>query len=184
MQASDDVSACGDPARPAVAHDVPIRLPTHEQVRGFDFLHGAWRVTHRKLRERLADCVEWIEFPGTLDVGPILGGCGNLDDNELFDPAGGYQANSLRLFHPARNEWSIWWLSSRDPVLESPVVGGFSGPKGTFFGSEILDGRPVLVRTTYEPLSLDRAEWTQAFSPDDGASWEVNWIMSFERSSQ
>lgn len=154
---------------------------TARHARGFDFLHGRWTVTHRKLRERLAGCEEWVEFPGTLDVGPILDGLGNFDSNGLEDPEGAYEAHSLRLYNPGRDEWSIWWLSSRAPGLDSPVVGGFSGAKGTFLGPDRHEGRPVLVRTTYEPLSCDAAEWTQAFSPDDGATWEVNWTMSFAR---
>jgi hypothetical protein len=32
----------------------------------FDFLVGHWRVHHRKLKERLANNHEWIDFEGTL----------------------------------------------------------------------------------------------------------------------
>jgi hypothetical protein len=31
----------------------------------FDFLIGDWRVHHRRLKERLANSQEWIEFDGT-----------------------------------------------------------------------------------------------------------------------
>ena len=65
---------------------------------GFDFLLGRWAVRHRKLRRRLAGASDWFEFPGTLDVRPILGGLGNVDENVLEDPAGRYLASSLRLF--------------------------------------------------------------------------------------
>lgn len=167
--------------------DVPAAHPPTEagraagHARAFDFLHGSWSVTHRKLRERLAGCTEWTKFPGELAVDEILGGLGNFDRNELADPAGDYQAHSLRLYNPARDTWSIWWLSSRAPALDEQVVGGFAGAKGTFFGDDQHAGEPVRVRTTYEPLSPDRAEWTQAFSPDGGVTWEVNWVMSFTR---
>lgn len=156
-------------------------MACQEQRRGFEFLLGRWSVHHRKLRDRLCACREWYDFPGTLEVRTILGGTGNFDHNELFDPAGSYEASSLRLFDPEADKWSIYWLDARAPSLERPVVGRFDGIKGTFFNEEELRGRPVRVRTTYKPLSPSTAEWTQAFSPDGGESWEVNWVMEFTR---
>lgn len=149
---------------------------------GFDFLHGRWTVTHRKLRERLSGSDEWFEFPGTLDVKPILGGLGNVDWNVLQDPGGAFEATSLRVFDPGAGRWTIYWLDGRAPsALEPPVVGGFTGAKGIFFADDSFKGRPIKVRTTYEPLGPGKAQWTQAFSPDGGATWEVNWIMDFAR---
>ena len=153
------------------------------EVRGFDFLHGRWQVVHRKLRERLVGNTEWFEFPGTLTVAPILGGLGNFDQNVLSDPKGTYEASSLRLFNPHQKQWSIWWFDARLPGLDPPVVGGFQGKKGTFYSRDVFKDRPIRVRTTYEPLTPQRAQWTQAFSPDDGLTWEVNWIMDFNRES-
>ncbi len=41
---------------------------------GFDFLHGRWRVTHPKLKERLAGRAGGYEFPASLETGiSILG---------------------------------------------------------------------------------------------------------------
>jgi hypothetical protein len=153
------------------------------EARGFDFLHGRWNVVHRKLRERLVGNTEWFEFPGTLEVAPILGGLGNFDQNVLSDPQGTYEASSLRLLNPREKQWSIWWFDARLSGIDPPVVGGFQGKKGTFYSRDVFKDRPIRVRTTYEPLTPDHAQWTQAFSPDDGATWEVNWIMDFKRAS-
>jgi hypothetical protein len=152
-------------------------------ARGFDFLHGKWNVTHRKLKQRLAGNNDWFEFPGTLAVAPILAGLGNFDENVLSDPKGTFQASSLRLFNPGSNQWSIWWLDARLPTVEPPVIGGFEGSKGTFYAQDVFNERLIRVRTTYEPLAPDRAQWTQAFSANDGAAWETNWIMDFKRSA-
>lgn len=149
---------------------------------GFDFLHGRWTVTHRKLRERLVGNRDWFEFPGTLQVEPILSGLGNIDRNVLQDPAGTYETTSLRLFDPKARKWTIYWLDARSPsAVDPPVVGGFGGRKGSFFSDDSFRGQPIRVRTTYEPLDAGTAEWTQAFSVDAGASWETNWIMTFGR---
>jgi hypothetical protein len=149
---------------------------------GFDFLHGQWEVRHAKLRERLAGCREWYDFPGTLDVAPILGGLGNFDYNGLADPAGSYEAHSLRLFSPNDQRWRVWWLDARDPGagLGRPVVGRFEGCKIVLRGDDTFSGRPIEVRTTYEPIGERAAQWTQAFLDKDG-DWEVNWVMDFAR---
>ncbi|QNA86707.1 DUF1579 domain-containing protein [Sphingomonas sp. So64.6b] len=151
------------------------------RMAGFDFLHGQWRVTHRKLGARLAGARDWFDFPGTLQVDPVLDGLGNIDVNVLDDPNGAYRAHSLRLFDASTGLWSIWWIDRRSTTIDPPVIGGFEGRKGTFFGDDLFAGKPIRVRTTYEPFDDTRAEWTQAFSADGGASWEVNWIMEFHR---
>jgi hypothetical protein len=55
-------------------------------VHDFDFLVGQWRVHHRKLKERLANNHEWIEFEGTLNSQPLMGSYGNVDDLVLEVP--------------------------------------------------------------------------------------------------
>lgn len=148
---------------------------------GFDFLHGRWTVRHRKLKQRLAGSTEWIEFPGTLDVKPFLGGLGNIDENVLDDPAGRFLATSIRVFDPARTEWSIYWTDGRRAGLDKPVVGRFDGRIGHFYNDDELGGRRIRVRFTYEDLTPTHARWSQAFSADAGTSWEVNWTMDFAR---
>ena len=55
-------------------------------VHDFDFLHGRWRVRHRRLKQRLAGSDEWDTFEGTCHAWPILDGAGNVDDNVLELP--------------------------------------------------------------------------------------------------
>ncbi len=153
-------------------------------ARGFDFLVGQWRVLHRKRRQRLRGNDDWFEFPGTLEVGPILGGVGNIDRNDLDDPDGRYQATSLRLFDAAQGTWSIYWIDGRYAGIDTPVVGVFDGSVGQFYSEDSFEGRPIRVRFTYEDLGPQNARWSQAFSADGGANWETNWIMEFTRMEQ
>jgi hypothetical protein len=39
--------------------------PNLTGLHDFDFLVGQWQVRHRRLKERLADSHEWVEFEGT-----------------------------------------------------------------------------------------------------------------------
>jgi hypothetical protein len=149
----------------------------------FDFVIGDWRVTHRRLKERLAGWSDWVEFDGAMSTRKILGGFGNLEDNVLHFPDGDVRAVALRSFVPDARTWSIWWLDGRFPgKLDVPVVGRFEDGVGTFFAHDMLNGMPITVRFEWRRLDADNLHWNQAFSPDDGRSWETNWTMDFRRS--
>lgn len=147
----------------------------------FAFLNGEWRVRHRKLKGRLVGSTEWVEFDGTAKAWELLGGEGNVDENFLDDPAGPYHAATFRRTDPATGDWSIWWFDPRYEKLEPPVHGRFVDGVGTFYADDELAGRPIKVRFVWSGISRDRARWEQAFSPDGGTTWEVNWIMQLER---
>lgn len=148
----------------------------------FDFLIGHWKVSHRRLKERLTGCQDWEGFEGRCRMWPLLGGLGNIDDNVLELPSGSYRAASLRTFDPATRQWAIWWVDGRNPHrLEPPVVGGFADGVGEFQCDDELRGQPVRVRFLWSDITPTRARWQQAFSADGGRSWETNWVMDFER---
>ena len=87
---------------------------------------------------------------------------------------------SLRFFDPATRRWSIYWADSRRPgELDPPVFGTFSGDIGVFEGEDVFEGRPIRVRFTWSGTRTRTPRWEQAFSADDGETWETNWIMDF-----
>jgi ketosteroid isomerase-like protein len=147
----------------------------------FDLFMGTWRVHHRRLKERLSNNHEWIEFEGTSTTQKILGGLGNMDDNVLNFPAGTYRAVTFRTYDPPKKLWSIWWIDSRNPgPLDPPVVGRFENGVGTFYADDTLQGKPIRVRYLWTNLSTV-PHWEQAFSEDGGKTWETNWTMDFTR---
>ena len=165
---------------PAVATNTEPTSAVHD----FDFYRGSWRIHHRRLKERLAGNDVWEEFEGTSVAWSLLGGAGNVDDNVLELPGGTYRAVSIRSFNPETNQWSIWWLDARNPgSIEPPVVGGFKDGVGTFIGEDTFNGRPILVRFLWSDITASTCRWEQAFSPDGGATWEVNWVMESTRIS-
>jgi hypothetical protein len=148
----------------------------------FDYFIGRWRVTHRRLRERLAGCHDWDEFGGTTITQKILGGLGNVDDNFLDLPGGAYCAVTLRSYDPQTKQWSIWWLDGRNPgTLDTPVVGSFRDGVGTFYADDRFAGKPIRIRFLWTMPAKDRPRWEQAFSIDTGITWETNWYMDFSR---
>ena len=148
----------------------------------FDFVVGSWNVSHRKLKERLANCIDWVEFSGTSDTSKVLGGYGNVEDNVLELPEGTYRAVALRSFNPIKKAWAIWWLDGRAPwSIDTPVIGAFSKGVGLFYADEVFNGMPVSIRFTWTKVTKDVLRWEQAFSSDAGNTWETNWTMSFSR---
>lgn len=169
-------------ARSLLRHvDNPARTTARTgKVRDFDFIAGAWSVMNRRLKQRGAGSNDWEEFPATSRGELRLGGRVNVD--EITFPTKGWSGMTLRVFNPDRCQWSIYWINSGTGVLFPPVVGGFAGDRGEFYGEDEDDGRPVKVRFVWRKLGPDSARWEQAFSYD-GKEWETNWVMDLTRTN-
>ena len=171
--------AAGLAATAATAGSTPA-LTGHEH--DWDWLVGSWKVRHRRLKGRLVGSTTWQEFNGTSTLWLTLGGLGTVDDNVLELPEGTYRAVGARAFDPKTGRWAIWWLDGRNPTsIDPPVYGVFKDGVGTFVGDDTLDGKPIKVRFRWSEITANSARWEQAFSPDGGATWEVNWVMQFTR---
>lgn len=157
----------------------------HDGRHAFDFFHGRWRLRNERLKQRLAGSSDWEVFASTQECRPILDGFGNIDDfvTDWGRPGSGepFRGMSLRLFNPATGKWSIYWAGNHDGVLEAPMVGRFENGVGTFTGTLQHEGRPVRAKFTWDQISDNAAHWHQAFSIDDGKTWETNWHMWMRR---
>jgi hypothetical protein len=146
----------------------------------FDFFHGSWHIEHRRLKSWLTGCTDWEEFGSDTECRPILGGAGNIDEG--FIPASGYHHATIRLYEPDTDEWALYWFTSKGgSVIEPPVRGRFSGGTGLFYSPYTHDGTPVVCRYKWSDIKPESVLWEQAFSTDDGQTWETNWIMASTR---
>jgi hypothetical protein len=142
---------------------------------------GSWNVHNRRLRKRLAGSDEWDEFEATSVARPLLDGMGNEDEFRT-DYDGGFTGMSFRFFDPEKKRWSIYWADTRRcGELDPPVFGSFFGDTGVFVGEDTFEGKPILVRFFWSRVTTNTPRWKQAFSEDDGESWETNWVMDFTR---
>ena len=140
----------------------------------FDFLVGRWRVTHRRLRDRLVGSDEWDEFDADFEAWSHLDGALSLDEFQF--PTLGYSACSIRLLDADTGQWVIYWTTSQNGSLDTPVRGGWSGDRGEFYARDELGGQPVEVRYLWQRGATPR--WEQAFRTDT-IPWETNWTMTF-----
>jgi hypothetical protein len=154
--------------------------PARDGSHDFDFQTGRWRLHNERLVKRLQGCTDWETFEATLTARLLPGGLGNMDEYHT-EHWPGFVGISLRLYDRQTGQWSIYWASNRTGTLDSPVVGSFASGVGVFQGPQEFEGRPVIVRFTWSEITRTSARWEQAFSPDDGRTWETNWIMLHSR---
>ena len=149
----------------------------------FDFLVGTWSVANRRLTKRLVGSDDWEEFPGESTAVKVWDGAANFDQIDF--PTKGWRGLTLRLYDPAREEWSLYWSNSRDGLLGlPPVVGRFAEDgTGSFYADEEQEGQQVRVRYLWSGITDTTARWEQAFSPDGERTWETNWIMDMTRTA-
>lgn len=183
LAASGAVSAGGVAA-------VPSPTEIERARHGFDFLHGDWTVQNRKQSDYANPDSPWETFSASNMVHALPAGIGNYDE---YRPLGnwrpGFVAMTLRVFDPVTGRWSIYWLTNRDGGLDPatgtllpPVVGRFDADGvGRFEGEEVYKGRTARVRFTWTRRDERNARWEQAYSWDDGTSWQTNWVMDFSK---
>ena len=147
----------------------------------FDFLFGRWSVSNRRLRRPLSGSHEWYEFEAAASETPLLDGEANLEQWDAPDAPKPIHALALRLYNRETGRWSIYWSNAGSGEFSIPTVGSFKDGVGLFYDREEFENRPILVRFRWSRQSDSACRWEQAFSIDDGKTWEDNWIMDFTR---
>jgi hypothetical protein len=147
----------------------------------FNFYVGKWNIHNKKLKERLKNSSEWITFEAIGEMHTILNGAGNIDTYLTSFDGKPFEGMTLRLFNPATRLWSIYWADTTKGKLDTPVIGSFENNMGYFFTKDDFDGRPILVVFRWDASNKEKPVWSQAFSADNGATWEWNWYMYFTK---
>jgi hypothetical protein len=156
----------------------------------FDFDFGAWKMRSWRLEHPLSGDARHFEMTGTTRTYPVWGGKANLAEVKLDGPKGQVQLISLRLYNPKANEWSLNFATKAVGVLNVtsgipvPMIGRFQGVRGTFYDQEQFQGRTIWVRFMIEPRALGTVHSEQAFSADNGRTWETNWTNDYVRVSE
>jgi hypothetical protein len=161
--------------------ELVIKASATSSQNDFNYLIGNWKLKNRKLKSRLTNCTEWIEFESKVEMHQILDGVGNID--KYTDTAAGkpYEGVALRLFNPQTKLWSIYWADKNSGVLDPPVVGSFEKNIGHFFCKDTFNGKKIIVVFRWDVRNSNLPVWSQAFSPDNGKTWEWNSINVSEK---
>ncbi len=127
----------------------------------FDFLVGKWKMHNRHLNKRLENCQKWTEFESSDENTKILGDTADMDTYSTTEFPGQEGKNT--------------------GVLDPPVVGSFENGVGHFFCKDAFKGKPIIMMFRWDARNKDRPVWGQAFSPDEGKTWEWNFFNVSER---
>jgi hypothetical protein len=146
----------------------------------FNFLLGTWRTHYRLLKTRLANSHDWYDCYGTSKVSSFWNGSGEIEDGDLKCPGSHIVGVTIRVYNPRTHEWSLWWGTQKRGIVPPPQIGNFENGVGNFYARDKHNGKPIIVRFRWT-LKNRLPYFEQAFSPDNGASWETNWTTVYSR---
>jgi hypothetical protein len=92
-----------------------------------------------------------------------------------------YEGRTIRIFDPASKLWRLYWIDSNGGPIDPPVVGSFNNGIGLFFCKDFQVGRPVIVVFKWDKTNPEMPVWSQAFSDDNGKTWEWNYTNTSYR---
>ena len=118
---------------------------------------------------------------GVSTVRKVWDGRANLVELVADGPDGHFEGLSLRLYNHNTHKWSLNFASSSDGTMTPPTIGEFKNGRGEFYSHETLNDRPILVRFVISDITSTSCRFEQAFSADEGKTWEVNWIATDTR---
>jgi hypothetical protein len=148
----------------------------------FDFLLGKWHTHYMLLKKRLVGDHEWYSCTGTSVIRPFWGGSGNLEDGDLHCPNRYVGGMTLRLYVAPKHQWELWWGTRTLGLMPPPQIGEFdSHGVGLFYAHDTYQGKPIIVRFKWTERPGDHPYFEQAFSPDNGKTWETNWTCEYTR---
>lgn len=150
----------------------------------FDFHFGKWKTHVSRLQHPLTGSTTWVEYDGTTVVSKVWNGRANLVELEVDGSAGHLELLSLRLYNPETHQWGLNVASSGGGELGVPTLGAFKNGRGEFFDHETFNGHTILVRFTIFDIKAKSIQFEQAFSADEGKTWEVNWRATDTRVSE
>ena len=145
----------------------------------FNYFAGAWTTRQRQLKERGIGSTQWKDGPSNIHCATqYLDGV--VTAEESYSPTKAPSGLFLYSFDLEKHQWTLYWIDPKSGKLESPLVGGFAGARGEFYGEDVDNGQPVKVRYSWIKKDRDHARWEQAFSFDN-RTWETNWTSEFTR---
>ena len=92
--------------------ELEITASARSSQKDFDFFIGKWRIKNRKLKTRLDNCEEWVEFEATQTDYKALNGLANMDHFYTTLNGKTFEGMTIRLFDPKSKLWSIYWADS------------------------------------------------------------------------
>lgn len=168
------------------AQSVPAAVPAPASLadgaHDFDSLMGNFTFHLHYMLHPLTTTPDWTDMDGSGACYPVWNGRAQLDTVELDGPAGSHMEGlTLRLYDRNARQWRLYWSNSRVGRIDPPQIGEFRNGHGDFYTTDTINGKTTLIRFDWSRMSSRTPHFEQAFSPDGGQTWEVNWITGQTR---
>lgn len=147
----------------------------------FDFWVGTWTCVCKRLVHPLSGSSEWTEFQATNRTRPLLEGKGWMDEYQADRPTGHVEGLTLGLYDPRIDQWSLYWWNPAGGPMGEPIRGRFRNGRGEFFQDDTFEGKKIRVRNLWVAREPGVVRWEQAFSVDEGKTWETNAVSDWTR---
>jgi hypothetical protein len=171
--------AAGAPVRACVG--VQYTDTPRDGQHDFDLEIGTWKTHLKRRMHPLAGSTTWVEYDGVTVVHKIWNGKANMVELDATGPAGHFVGLNLRLYNPQSHQWSLNFASPVGGSFGVPTIGEFKDGRGEFIDQETFNDRMILVRFVITMVTPDSWHFEQAFSDDEGKTWEINWIADDTR---
>ena len=172
-----------NPCKAAVFENEANRTALRDGAHDFDFDFGTWKTHSSRLLHPLSGSKNWVDMDGLTVVRKVWKGKANLAEYKADGPASHIELMALRYYNPDAHQWGVVFATPTSGTLSVPCIGDFRDGRGVFYDQEEFNGRYILVRFSIWKISETTAQSEQAFSDDDGRTWEVNWINKYTRTS-
>ena len=161
--------------------DLVITASPGSSEHDFDYLLGKWNLKNKHLNSRLTNCKEYTEFEFQVLNEKILAGAGNEDIGWRTVDGKPWEGRAIRLFDKQTRLWRIYWADNNMGQFDPPQTGSFNGNIGLFFAKDMWKGQPVIIVFKWDKTNPEQPVWSQAFSPDNGKTWEWNFTNTSYR---
>jgi hypothetical protein len=161
---------------------IPAPPAPQDGTHDFDPLMGNFNFRLHYMLHPLTSNPEWTDMKGTGACYKVWGGRAQMDTLEVDSAGGGHiEGLTLRLYDRDARQWRLYWANSRVGRLDPPQIGEFHDGHGDFYTTDTINGKTTLIRYDWSRLASGTPHFEQAFSPDGGKTWEVNWITDQTR---
>lgn len=161
---------------------IPAPPAPRDGAHDFDPLFGNSNYHLHYMRHPLTATPDWTDMSGTGACYKVWNGRAQLDTLEVDSASGSHiEGLTLRLYDREARQWRLYWANSRIGRLDPPQIGDFRDGHGDFYTTDTINNKTVLVRYDWSHMTSGKPHFEQAFSPDGGKTWEVNWITDQTR---
>lgn len=161
--------------------ELVIKAAATSSPNDFDFFVGRRRIFNTRLKSRLTHSNEWVKSTTVVEMQKIFTNSIVNIDKGSFEGPPPFEGMTVRLFNPQTKLWSLYWVNNILGTMDAPVVGSFENGVGHFFGKINWQGKKVIAVFRWDVRDKENPKWSQAFSPDNGTTWEWNWYMTYEK---